>query len=94
MSATVQNFKTDKKKSSVISALTIENKQNEPELLLQLANDSVLNLVKILQLAERNEDDDSLAATIKVELLSSGYVRAVQVGLQLRSRSLQQIRSN
>ena len=60
----------------------------EPELLLQLANDSALDSVEILQLAERHEDDDSLAATIKLELLGSRNKRAVQVGLQLRGGRL------
>jgi len=44
--------------------------------------------VEILQLAERNENDNGLAAAIKVELLSSGDVRTVEVSLELRGRGL------
>jgi hypothetical protein len=44
--------------------------------------------VEILQLAERDEDDDSLAATVQVQLLGGGDERGVQVGLQLGGRRL------
>jgi len=60
------------------------------ELLLKLADDSVLDLVEILQLAERHEDDDGLAATVKVELLSSGDVSAVELSLELGGGGLLQ----
>jgi hypothetical protein len=44
--------------------------------------------VEILQLAEGDEDDDSLAATVQVQLLGGGDERGVQVGLQLGGRRL------
>ena len=64
---------------------------NEPELLLQRADDSALDLVEVLQLTEGDEDDDSLAATVQVKLLSSGDEGAVKVSLQLGGRGLFQI---
>lgn len=36
----------------------------------------------VLQLAERNEDDDGLAGTIKIELTRSGDAEVVQLSLQ------------
>jgi hypothetical protein len=44
--------------------------------------------VEILQLTERNEDDDGLAAAIKVNLSGSRDESAVQVSLQLGSGAL------
>ena len=64
-------------------------KSHKPELLLKLTDNSGLDLVEILKLAERNEDNDSLAATIKVELLSGRNEGAVKVSLQLGGRRLQ-----
>lgn len=63
-------------------------KVHEPELLLKLTHNSGLNLVEVLQLTVRNEDDDGLAAAIKLELLSGINERAVQVSLELRGRRL------
>mmetsp|Transcript_16388 Transcript_16388/g.32816 ORF Transcript_16388/g.32816 Transcript_16388/m.32816 type:complete len:220 (+) Transcript_16388:114-773(+) len=59
------------------------------ELLLELADNSRLDLVEILQLAERNKDDDSLAASIQFHLLGSGYIQSVEISLKLSGRGLQ-----
>ncbi len=64
-------------------------RKKSPEFLLQLTDKSGLDLVEILQLTERNEDDDGLAAAIKLELLGSGDVQIVKIGFQLSGRHLQ-----
>lgn len=60
----------------------------EPEFLLKLTDQSCLNLVEVLQLTERNEDDDGFAATIKFELFRGRDVQIMEISFQLSGRNL------
>lgn len=60
----------------------------EPEFLLKLTDKSCLDLVEVLQLTERNEDDDGFAATVKLELLRGRDVQIMEISLQLSGRDL------
>ena len=59
-----------------------------PELLLQLADKSGLDLVEVLKLSEGDEDDNSLAAATDLELLGSRDVKITEISLQLVGRHL------
>jgi hypothetical protein len=67
----------------------MELKSSIPELLLQLADKSGLDLVEVLELSEGDEDDDSLAATTDLELLGGGDVQITKISLQLIGRHLE-----
>ena len=60
-----------------------------PELLLELANQAALDLVKVLELLEGHKDDDGLAAALQLELLGRHYVQVVQVSLHVHRRNLE-----
>lgn len=62
-------------------ALSHQNNVFATEFLLKLTDESRLDLVVVLQLTERDEDDDSLAAAIKLKLLSSRYVQIAKIRL-------------
>ena len=58
------------------------------ELLLELADEALLDLVEVLEEAERDEDGDSLLATGNIELLGGHEEKVVEVGLKLGGAGL------
>ncbi len=70
------------------SALADEDNVLATELLLQLTDESGVDLVGVLEEGEGDEDDDSLLAAIDVDLLSTGDLQVLQVGLEVGSSVL------
>ena len=54
-----------------------------PELLFELANKADVDLVEVLQLLVRNEEDNCLSASSDIDFLSSSDVQALEVSLQV-----------
>ncbi len=69
-------------------ALADEDDVLATELLLQLTDESGVDLVGVLQEGEGDEDDDSLLATIDIDLLGARDLQVLQVGLEVGSSVL------
>ncbi len=69
-------------------ALADEDDVLATELLLQLTDESGVDLVGVLKEGEGHEDDDGLLAAIDVDLLSTGDLQVLQVGLEVGSSVL------
>lgn len=74
-------------------ANVVKARSHLPELLLQFANKSGLDLVEVLQLAERHKGNDGLSGTIKIKLSGSREGQSAEISLEIGGSTLRKRKS-